>query len=203
MGVAEQIPLIISACGAVVSAYFAYNQYTKNAETDVKISQWKAEEERKSARRSDNISQIYGVLWQLLHDMQADRVYIVQPHPLAHSMYLSISLEVKRNGISAMKPNIQNLPMADVAVFSSELSSRDFLFYRRVESEVKDKRARAIMMMNGCISTVIKRLQDEEHDWIGSVFCGFTHEQELHPTEIRQQMQESADNIQYILPEYR
>nr|WP_288892985.1 hypothetical protein [uncultured Alistipes sp.] len=199
----EYLPSIISAIGTIFAAWFAYNQYTKNKMTDLKIEKWKAEEEMKSARRSDNIAKIYGVLWQLLHELQADRVYIVQPHPLVNNLFLSVSLEVKRNGVSAMKPNVQRLPMADVAAFSAELSARDFLLYRNIETEVKDKRARAIMTTNGCCSVVVKRLADDEHDWIGSIFCGFTHEQELQPATLRQQLQEAADHIQYILPEYK
>lgn len=197
----ENIPAIISSIAVILSAWFSYNQYAKNKLIDLKIEKWKAAEEEKSAKRSDNIAKIYGVLWQLLHDLGADRVYILQPHPLVNSMFLSVSLEVKRNGVSAIKPCIQRLPMSDVAAFSAELSCRDFLFYRNIESEVKDKRARAIMTTNGCCSVVIKRLADDEHDWIGSIFFGFTHTQELHPTSLRQQLQEAADHIQYILPE--
>lgn len=197
----ENIPAIISSIAVILSAWFSYNQYAKNKLTDLKIEKWKAAEEEKSAKRSDNIAKIYGVLWQLLHDLGAGRVYILQPHPLVNSMFLSVSLEVKRNGVSAIKPCIQRLPMSDVAAFSAELSCRDFLFYRNIESEVKDKRARAIMTTNGCCSVVIKRLADDEHDWIGSIFCGFTHTQELHPASLRQQLQEAADHIQYILPE--
>lgn len=199
----EYLPSIISALGTILAAWFAYNQYTKNKLTDLKIERWKAEEEARSARRSDNIAKIYGVLWQLLHELQADRVYIVQPHPLTDNLYLSVSLEVKRNGVSGMKPSIRRLPMSDVAAFAAELSARDFLLYRNVETEVRDKRARAIMMTNGCRSTVIRRLSDEEHDWIGSVFCGFTRPQELQPAALRQQLQEAAEHIQYILPEYK
>lgn len=199
----ENIPAIISSIAVILSAWFSYNQYAKNKLTDLKIEKWKAEEEVKSAKRSDNIAKIYGVLWQLLHELQADRIYIVQPHPLVNNLFLSVSLEVKRNGVSAMKPNVQRLPMSDVAAFSAELSARDFLLYRNIDTEVKDKRARAIMTTNGCCSVVVKRLTDDEHDWIGSIFCGFTHEQQLQPASLRQQLQEAADHIQYILPEYK
>lgn len=199
----ENIPAIISSIAVILSAWFSYNQYAKNKLTDLKIEKWKAEEEVKSAKRSDNIAKIYGVLWQLLHELQADRIYIVQPHPLVNNLFLSVSLEVKRNGVSAMKPNVQQLPMSDVAAFSAELSARDFLLYRNIDTEVKDKRARAIMTTNGCCSVVVKRLTDDEHDWIGSIFCGFTHEQQLQPASLRQQLQEAADHIQYILPEYK
>lgn len=199
----ENIPAIISSIAVILSAWFSYNQYAKNKLTDLKIEKWKAEEEVKSAKRSDNIAKIYGVLWQLLHELQADRIYIVQPHPLVNNLFLSVSLEVKRNGVSAMKPNVQRLPMSDVAAFSAELSARDFLLYRNIDTEVKDKRARAIMTTNGCCSVVVKRLTDDELDWIGSIFCGFTHEQQLQPASLRQQLQEAADHIQYILPEYK
>lgn len=199
----ENIPAIISSIAVILSAWFSYNQYAKNKLTDLKIEKWKAEEEVKSAKRSDNIAKIYGVLWQLLHELQADRIYIVQPHPLVNNLFLSVSLEVKRNGVSDMKPNVQRLPMSDVAAFSAELSARDFLLYRNIDTEVKDKRARAIMTTNGCCSVVVKRLTDDEHDWIGSIFCGFTHEQQLQPASLRQQLQEAADHIQYILPEYK
>ncbi len=199
----ENIPAIISAIAVILSAWFSYNQYAKNKLTDLKIERWKAEEETKSAKRSDNIAKIYGVLWQLLHELNADRVYIVQPHPLTNNLFLSVSLEVKRNGVSSMKPIVQNLPMSDVAAFSAELSARDFLFYKDVEHDVRDKRARAIMMTNGCYSTVVKRLADDEHDWIGSIFCGFVRQQELQPATLRQQLQEAADHIQYILPPYK
>lgn len=199
----ENIPAIISSIAVILSAWFSYNQYAKNKLTDLKIEKWKAEEEVKSVKRSDNIAKIYGVLWQLLHELQADRVYIVQPHPLVNNLFLSVSLEVKRNGVSAMKPNVQRLPMSDVAAFSAELSARDFLLYRNIDTEVKDKRARAIMTTNGCCSVVVKRLTDDEHDWIGSIFCSFTHEQQLQPASLRQQLQEAADHIQYILPEYK
>ena len=199
----ENIPAIISSIAVILSAWFSYNQYAKNKLTDLKIEKWKAEEEVKSVKRSDNIAKIYGVLRQLLHELQADRVYIVQPHPLVNNLFLSVSLEVKRNGVSAMKPNVQRLPMSDVAAFSAELSARDFLLYRNIDTEVKDKRARAIMTTNGCCSVVVKRLTDDEHDWIGSIFCGFTHEQQLQPASLRQQLQEAADHIQYILPEYK
>ena len=199
----ENIPAIISSIAVILSAWFSYNQYAKNKLTDLKIEKWKAEEEVKSAKRSDNIAKIYGVLWQLLHELQADRIYIVQPHPLVNNLFLSVSLEVKRNGVSAMKPNVQRLPMSDVAAFSAELSARDFLLYRNIDTEVKDKRARAIMTTNGCCSVVVRRLTDDEHDWIGSIFCGFTHEQQLQPASLRQQLQEAAVHIQYILPEYK
>ena len=195
---------ILCALGTIIAAYFAYNQHEKNAKTDLKIEKWKAEQEERSAKRSDNIAKIYGALWQVLHDLNADRVYIVQPHPLTNSLFLSISLEVKRNGVSAMKPCIQKLPMSDIAAFSAELSQRDFILYGNIEQDVKDKRAKAILSTNGSHAAVIRRLTDEEHDWIGSLFCEFTHsEHELNPTRLREVLLTAAERIEFILPEYK
>lgn len=89
---------IVSACGTIVAAYFAYNQYTKNKITDLKVEYFKKEEERKSYRRSENTAKVFGELWRILFELKADRVYIVQPHPLGHIAFLSIQFEVKRKG---------------------------------------------------------------------------------------------------------
>ena len=44
---------IISAAGTLLAAYFAYNQYTKNKLTDLKVEYFKKEEERRSYHRSE------------------------------------------------------------------------------------------------------------------------------------------------------
>ena len=36
----ENIPAIISALGVIITAWFSYNQYTKNKKTDLKIEQF-------------------------------------------------------------------------------------------------------------------------------------------------------------------
>ena len=86
----EYLPAIISAIGAIIAAWFAYNQYTKNKLTDLKIEKFRKDEEIKSIRRADNSSIVYGELWNILYELDADRVYIVQPHPLGNESLLSI-----------------------------------------------------------------------------------------------------------------
>ena len=46
---------IISAAGTLLAAYFAYNQYTKNKLTDLKVEYFKKEEERRSYHRSEKM----------------------------------------------------------------------------------------------------------------------------------------------------
>jgi hypothetical protein len=199
----QYIPQIISALGVIIAAWFSYNQYTKNKQTDQKIEQWKKEETAKSAKKSEDIAKIYGELWQLLHDLGSDRVYIIQPHPLTANLFLSIRLEVKRNGVSSMRSVINKLPMSELAEFSAELATRDFLYYRNVDEDVKDKRARAMFATNGCHMAVIKRLSDQEHDWVGSLTCEYARPTDISPITFKQAMIDAANHIQYILPEIR
>jgi len=56
----------------------------------LEMKQKEAELANQSKRRNEYVSQIFGQIWQLLHDLRADRVYIVQPHPLTNNEFLSI-----------------------------------------------------------------------------------------------------------------
>ena len=199
----EYIAPIISAIAAIIAGWFAYNQKTKDKMTELRIEQLRRDKERKSKIRSDNTGAIYGVLWHILHELQADRVYIVQPHPLSNNHFVSVSMEVKRNGIKGMKSSIQNLEIANVALFVSELASRDYIQFRDIASEVRDKRARAILSMMGAISSVIRRLSDDRYDWIGSIICEFNDTMTADPIFCRKTLEDAADKIQYILPEMR
>ena len=124
----EYLPAIISALGTIIAAWFAYNQYSKNKLTDLKIEKFKKDEETKSIRRADNSSIVYGELWSVLHELDADRVYIVQPHPLGNESLLSVYYEVKRKGVEPMKPHMQGLPISEVPKFSSDLVKNLFLY---------------------------------------------------------------------------
>lgn len=198
----EYLPAIISAIGTIIAAWFAYNQYTKNKITDLKIEKFKKDEEVKSIRRADNSSIVYGELWNVLHELDADRVYIVQPHPLGNESLLSIYYEVKRKGVEPMKPHIQNLHISEVAKFSSDLVKNLFMYVTDI-NEVNDKYAESLLSSYGCQAAIIKRLNDNRHDWIGSIFCEFTRPINIPESEACKIMHEVAMNIQYLLPEYR
>lgn len=199
----EYLPAIISAIGTIIAAWFAYNQYTKNKLTDLKIEKFRKDEEIKSIRRADNSSIVYGELWNILHELDADRVYIVQPHPLDNESLLSIYYEVKRKGVEPMKPHVQNLRIADVAKFSSDMVKNLFLYITDIDTQVQDKYAKSILSSYGCEAAVVKRLNDNKHDWVGSIFCEFTRPIHVSEDEAREIMHRCAMNIQYLLPEYK
>ncbi|MEG2063537.1 MAG: hypothetical protein RRY23_00200 [Alistipes sp.] len=191
---------IITAIGAIIMAYWKYDQSHRDARVKLEAKQKEAELATQSKRRNEYVSQIFGQIWQLLHDMQADRVYIVQPHPLTNSEFLSISLEVKRTGIAEMKSHLQRLPMADVANFAAELSGRDFLYYKHIAENVRDKRARALLLNSGSHSAIIRRLTTSESGWVGNIFCEFTDASEVSPEYAKGLLEAAAEQIQYILP---
>lgn len=199
----EYLPAIISAIGTIIAAWFAYNQYTKNKLTDLKIEKFRQDEEIKSIRRADNSSIVYGELWNILHELDADRVYIVQPHPLGNESLLSIYYEVKRKGVEPMKPHVQNLRIADVAKFSSDMVKNLFMYITDIDTQVQDKYAKSILSSYGCEAAVVKRLNDNKHDWVGSIFCEFTRPIHVSEDEAIEIMHRCAMNIQYLLPEYK
>lgn len=193
---------MIAALGAIISAYFAYNQYTKNKMTDLKLEMYKKEEERRGFRRSENSAKVFGELWRVLYELKADRVYIVQPHPLGHASYLSVQFEVKRKGVEGMRESIQSLPMGEIAVFSKEMAENLFMYITDIDKQVSDKVAKSILSSNGCVNAIIKRLNNST-DWVGSIFCEFTTPMTVDKETAQRLLHEIAMNIQYILPEFK
>lgn len=192
---------VISGIGAIVAAWFSYNQYTRNKMTDIKVEQFKKEEERRGYKRSENSAKVFGEIWRVLFETKADRVYIVQPHPLGHASFLSIQFEVKRKGVEGMRENIQNLPMSEVAAFSKQMVDEVFMYITNIDEQIDDRVTKSIMSSNGCESIIIKRMNDS-NDWVGSIFCEYTTHINISEEEARSILHEAAINIQYILPEF-
>lgn len=198
----ENLPAIISALGTIIAAYFAYNQYTKNKLTDMKVKKLEEEQAEKAKRRSDNSAIVHGELWEVLHELKADRVYIVQPHPLGNESLVSIYFESRRKGVESMKPKVHNLKMCDLAKFCQKLASNLFLCYTDIDAQVEDRYAKSLLSACGTTAVAIKRLSDNSHDWVGSIFCEFTHAPDFDPEQARASLHQAAQNIQYILPQY-
>lgn len=198
-----EISEIITALGGIIIAWFGYNQYTKNKKTDYEIEKLRTEDKVTNRRRSDNAMIIFGALWELLYAIKADRVYIVQPHPLGNEEMLSIYFEVKRRWAEPMKPHIQRMRIAEVAKFASELVHNLFMYIKNVNEDVKDRYAQSIFASCGTTSVIVKRLSDNKHDWVGSIVCEYTDPMEVNEEESKELLHKAATNIQYILPEIR
>lgn len=206
MNIAEIIVAIgglIGAIGGVYSIWTKYNQDAKNKRTDYEIEKLRNEDKTKNQRRTDNSTLVFGELWNVLYETGASRVYIVQPHPLGHEEMLTIYFEVKRKGVEAMKPHVQNLRISEVAKFAESLVKNLFMFITNIEGQVNDRYARSILSSYGCEAAIIKRLSDNNHDWVGSIFCEFTDEMSVDEEAAKEILHIAATNIQYILPEIR
>lgn len=198
----EHLAAIIAAIGAIIASFFSYNQYSKNKFTDIKIEEYKKNENKKSHIRSGNCALVFSELYNILYSLNADRVYIVQPYPLGNEEMLSIQFEVKRKGIEPMKPKLHGVKISEVAKFVSKLIQNLFICISDIET-IKDKYVRSLLSNNGTSYMYIKRLSDNKYNWVGSIFCEFTHEPKITEQEAHTILHEAATNIQYILPEYQ
>lgn len=196
------IASIITAIGVIILGYFTYNQYTKNRLTDLKVDRMEKEQAEKQKRRSDNSALVHGELWEILHELKADRVYIIQPHPLGNESMISVYFESKRKGVESMKPKIQNLKMCDLAMFCKLMATQLFTCITNIDDQVEDRFAKSLLSAGGTSQVLIKRLSDNSHDWVGSIFCEFTHGRELDTQAARAILHQAALNIQYILPKF-
>lgn len=199
----EYLPAIISAIGTIVLGWFAYNQKTKDKMIEVKIEQLRARNEEKRNRRADNSAIVHGELWHALVELRADRVYIVQPHPLGNESMVSIYFESKRKGVESMKPKVQNLKMCECASFCADMAKNLYIYYDDIDEQVKDRYAKSLLSACGTSKVAIKRLSDNTHDWVGSIFCEFTHDVDVNKEEVRAVLHDVAMNVQYLLPEYK
>lgn len=192
---------LIGAFGGIYALWTKYNQEAKNKKTEYEIEKLRNEDKKRNKKRSDNSILIFGELWDILHDTNASRVYIVQPHPLGHEEMLTIAFEAKKKGVEPMKPHIQNLNIGDVPKFASELVKNSFMYITNIGEQVEDEYACSILSSYGTKGALVKRLSDNRHDWVGSIFCEFTNKMEINEEDAKNILDKAAITIQYILPE--
>ena len=193
---------IIGLVSPLATAWFAYNQNAKNAKVQRDVERWKKEEEQKAFMRNKYSGQVFGQIHELLRSAKADRVYIVQPHPLGHVAFLSCYFEAVNNGITEMQSSIQSIPMSRVPMFSSSLADNLWLYYNNIDEQVTDDVAKSLFLANGTRVVGIKRM-DNTKDWVGSIFIEYIEEPELTEFEIKKLAHDSAMVIRHILPEFK
>lgn len=193
---------IIGLVSPLATAWFAYNQNAKNAKVQRDMERWKKEEEQKAFMRNKYSGQVFGQIHELLRSAKADRVYIVQPHPLGHVAFLSCYFEAVNNGITEMQSSIQSIPMSRIPMFSSSLADNLWLFYDNIDEQVTDDVAKSLFLANGTRVVGIKRM-DNTKDWVGSIFIEYIEEPELTEFEIKKLAHDSAMVIRHILPEFK
>lgn len=193
---------LIGALGGIYALWTKYNQEAKNKRTEYELEKLRNEDKKKNKKRSDNSMIIFGELWDVLHATNASRVYIVQPHPLRHEEMVTIAFEVKRKGVESMKSYIQNLNINEIPKFASGLVKKPFMYITNIGTQIADEYAHSILLSHGTKNVFIKRLSDNKHDWVGSIFCESVNQMSIEEEEeIKDILEKAAITIQYILPE--
>lgn len=193
----EAVCVMISTC---FCAWLAYNQTRHNKLTDIQLEEYKKELARKSNRRNDNTSKVWGEIHHLLGQLRADRVYIIQTYPLGRNDFVTVEFEVTVHGVAFIKESIKDMHISEVPKFCSVISSTDFIYIKTLE-DMEGMRARALFATNGTQQMYIYRLKDSTYDWIGSLVCDYTTDDAPTEEEARRAMEVAGLNIQYILPE--
>lgn len=193
---------IIQALGTILIGWFTYNQYAKNKITDYKIEKLKKEDMEKNKRMAENAMIVFGELWSLLYKLDADRVYIAQPHPLGHEELISVNFEVRHDGIGSVKDKIKNVKIDAIGCFSADLAKNSFIHIDDVNSQVKEKYVQSIISTCGSENIFIKRLSNNDYKWIGNIFCEYLDKRDIDEKEAEKIMKNTAIKIQYILPEF-
>ena len=157
---------------------------------------------KRSFKRSEDTAKVLGALNKVLLGANADRVYIVQPHPLGHIAFLSIQFEVKANGVQGMRYEVQKLEMSDVPKFCERMVNNLWMYLDNIDEQVQDPYAKALLSSNGTKVAAIKRMSTAR-DWVGSIFCEFIDTPSISEADLQKLMHEAAITIQYNLPEFQ
>lgn len=201
MNINLDIPSIISALAVIITAWLSYNQYRHNKMTDLKVDRMKRQEKQRTSQLSYSSGMVFGELWNILHQSKADRVYIVQPHPLKRSAFLTIRFEVLEDGVREMKHTIHSLPMERVPKFSQQMAEEQWMWLTDIDRQMVDRVAKSIMLSNGTEAVAVKRLTSPTDLWEGSIFCEFLTQTDIKEEQLRAVMHRAALKIQDNLPE--
>lgn len=191
---------IITAIGVIIMGWWKVTQKDRDYKADRKHQVEMQRLELRHKRRNDHSMSVYNSLHEVRIELDADRVYIVQPHPLGKESMLSVYYEVRKAGVSGMRETVQELPMSEVPAFCAHLHDNLFLDISDIDS-LDDRYAKSLLATNGTKRVYIKRLSDNRHDWVGSIFVEFGREPELGEDEAKAVLHKAAMEIQYILPE--
>jgi hypothetical protein len=201
-GIITAIGALIGAIGGVYSIWTKFHQDEKNKMTDLKIEQYRKQEKKRGFRRAENTGKVLGELSQVLISTGADRVYIVQPHPLGHIAFLSIQFEVKARGVQGMRMEVQKLEMSEVPQFSKMMAEKLFMYFDDIDNQIEDRVAKSLLSSNGTVVAAVKRLKSSR-DWVGSIFCEFMEQPKIPVEDLKIILHEAATNIQFNLPEFQ
>lgn len=195
----QGIAALVGSIAAFVALFLNFRQQAYNKEKEYELKRREEEDKEKRKLLKIAANDIMRELHRLLIKTDAQRAYIVQPHPLDRAKFISIEYEVFSEGMVEIARKVHRMPISSVAGFVSELSSRDFIMWQ-CQADVKDGRARAIMHSIGTEKMAAMRMMDGSL-WLGNIVLDFDSHQELEAAYLKSKMGEAANVVKYILPE--
>ena len=191
---------LIEKLGVIILGVFAIYQYRINKTTDYKIKKREEDDKRRQDRLHNNAIDVWGYIHNLLSQTKADRVYIVQPHPVGNEEMLTIHFEVTRKGIKGMRDEVQQMKISSVIQFAKFMKDNLFVYITDIDTQVPDRYARALMGTHGTKHFIVKRLTDNRNDWCGTIICEYTNKIKIDEKTAKSLLHRAATDIQYILP---
>ena len=209
----EHIATIISAiCGVAVAIFMPFiasKIARKDKEfgfmIDKKFKEAETRDKENNIILSNIYSQIYGFLWQLLFEIEADRINIIQPHPEQDRQYISVSFEIVKPGlgIAPQKSNFQNKSMSTWAITIKKWIDTEYIIYQQREN-IKDEKIYAEAYRRGTKSVVFYRLTNTSGYWVGTLCIDYMQKEFdiKNITHIKAQLKRAGVLIADLLPEY-
>lgn len=147
-------------------------------------------------------SDVYNSLHYLMFKYGFSRVYVIQPHPKKKNKYLSVSYEVRQEGVTSV---IQSYDRLQISKFSSDvkkLNMSDFTHISDIPKQIKDLNTRAKIELNGTTQLFAHRMLDEDNIWCGSIIAEYISTRiNLHIYDIQEDMKTETIKIKNIIPD--
>jgi len=172
-----------------------------------------ADQERRrrehSKKKHEITAHLYSYLWNLTINQHADRVYIIQPHPVPDKQYISVSFEVVRDGISQQRNHFQFHKSSYWTEVIDLWKKNDFLKFHFENNGLQQNEKPVVKkiwteaMRRGCISVAFYRLLDVNNSWIGVLAVEhLIDRQQIHTANYRNDIATYGELVADILPEY-
>lgn len=183
------IAAIVTAIGVIIVAYFQYRTKIKEKEMDQSFAKYKDETDAKLIKVEANRKNIqdqyaaaynecYGYLYDLMMDINADRIAVIQPHPVNCHQWISISMEVVYPGrdVGRYKKAFQYREMSDYHRIINRWTKEDFIDVASLAELCYDKNVYASAYQRGVKSMIYKRMLNGKDQWTGTLRIDFTHQ---------------------------
>ena len=168
--------------------------------SEVKWNEWKDEYRKKKLHDTNNAIKVVVENGRLRELLDADSVFIVQPHPTGRYTMCTAWLEAVRENFAFLTKDelCKHIPIGRISKLVGSLSTESF-FIRNVK-DATDPTAQSILATSNVEVACCKMLKDSAGNWVGSLLAT-NPKAELKKCAIEEAMTDASLKICQILPE--